>query len=67
MDMLEQVQRRATKMIESWNTSLVEKAERVVVVQPGEKKALGSLDCSLLERDILPRPVVAGQGATVLN
>lgn len=42
MDLLEQVQRRPTKMIRGMkHLSLRDKAERTGIVQPGKKKALG--------------------------
>jgi len=48
MDLLERVQRRATKMIRGMeHLSCEKKAERVGAVQPGEEKAAGRPYCSL--------------------
>ncbi|KAK4822133.1 LOW QUALITY PROTEIN: hypothetical protein QYF61_010256 [Mycteria americana] len=47
MDLLEQVQRRATKTIRGMEHLSYEERLRVVVVQPGEEKALGRPYCSL--------------------
>ena len=43
VELLEQVQRRATKMIRDWSISLLGKAERIGFVQPGEEKTEGGI------------------------
>jgi len=47
VELLEQVQRRATKMISEGCPLLRGQAERVGAVQPGEEKAVGRPCCSL--------------------
>jgi len=75
MELLEQVQRKATKLIRRLEHLFCEDRLRVGVVQPGEEKAAGSIYSSLsvpkveptgkIWKIFLTRPVVTGQGAMV--